>query len=1160
MRWRFILLLFLLNLGLVQAQTSDITYKRSILIQQDSFQLDSSVIIKGSVLVDNYVEGIDYRINYFYGAFINIKIPKNSLITLTYTPIRYPFKEKYQHKDTKIILPEFNQTVNPFSIQNEKGGFDPILKNEGLVTNGSIMRGLSIGNSQNAIVNANLNLQLAGKINNDVDILAAISDENNPIQPEGNTQELQDFDQVFVQFSKNKNKLVVGDYLMTKPQDSYFLNYYKKSRGLSAQTNFDLKNKQHLEVGAQAALARGRFVRNVINGLEGNQGPYRLVGPNGEVFIIIISGTEAVYLDGERLTRGEQNDYTIDYNSGEIVFMPKRLITQYSRIIIEFQYSDRNFARTLFALNTKWDIGKGKVYLNYYTEQDNKNQPFQQSLTDSNKLLLSQVGDDLQNAKVSSEVPVSPYDPKKILYRKIDTLGYSNVYFHTTDPNSATVFYELRFSFVGTQKGNYVQGASSTNGRVFNWVEPINGIPQGDFEPYIQLIAPNQRQMLNLGTEYKFNKNHQLNVEGARSINDKNLYSDLGKSNDAGYALKVNSTNTFQAFGSNSKLESKVSYEFTDENFRYIERYRNVEFNRIWNRQLNNQIASDSGNKEHLLNWILAYKTPKNGQVDYQFSYYNRGDGGFSGLRHQLGSNLYDSKNRLLGSFEWINGNDKDLSKVSIGSNLSQNFQLTYTRLFRLVQTGTTLKAERSSFKSAKDSLLNGSFAYEQIGFFIKSSDTTRFSWFANYNLRRDFLPQFNEFKEHTLANEAKFGIGYLQKNFNKLNVDISFRDFRILDTNFAQLKPEKTLLSRVEYDYGFFKRLITANSYLQLGSGNELRRDYQYVEVQVGQGAYVWKDFNGDEQQQLNEFQLASFADRNLANYIKVYLPTTSLIRVNNTQFSQTLNINTFQSPKRTGLLGFVYRFSDQAAARFERKVLIGTGQDWRNLLQVAVPDSNLVNLASTIRNTLFFNRNNPYWGLDWAWNKQETKNLQTNGFESRNRMENALGGRVNINANWTINGAYAWGLRQFNSEFFSQNNYQYQFEEIKPKVNFQWQQQFRISLNYTYSKSVNQIEKGGEKSEVNEMGAELRYSFAKIGVLTVKYSLYKVAFTGSTNSPLAYDMLQGLSLGNNQLWSVGLQQRFGQNLQINISYDGRKSGTIPVIHTGKMEARYLF
>jgi hypothetical protein len=129
-----------------------------------------------------------------------------------------------------------------------------------------------------------------------------------------------------------------------------------------------------------------------------------------------------------------------------------------------------------------------------------------------------------------------------------------------------------------------------------------------------------------------------------------------------------------------------------------------------------------------------------------------------------------------------------------------------------------------------------------------------------------------------------------------------------------------------------------------------------------------------------------------------------------------------------------------------------------------------------------------------------------------------------------------------------------------LKPKLTFQFQQKWRVGINYTYSESVNLLELGGDKSKVDEMGAELRYSFVKIGVISFKFSLYQVQFNGNVSSPLAYDMLQGLSTGNNQLWGINFQQRIGQNLQINMSYDGRKSGLAPIIHTGKMEARYLF
>ena len=65
---------------------------------------------------------------------------------------------------------------------------------------------------------------------------------------------------------------------------------------------------------------------------------------------------------------------------------------------------------------------------------------------------------------------------------------------------------------------------------------------------------------------------------------------------------------------------------------------------------------------------------------------------------------------------------------------------------------------------------------------------------------------------------------------------------------------------------------------------------------------------------------------------------------------------------------------------------------------------------------------------------------------------------------------------------------------------------------------------------------------------------------FNGDFSSPLGYDMLQGLSIGDNYVWNINYQQRLANNLQITISYDGRKSENQPVINIGRMEARYLF
>jgi hypothetical protein len=345
------------------AQSWQAKVSKSLFISSDSFLLDTSVILKGSVLAENYIEGIDYRINYLHKAFINKRIPPFNKINISYLVTNYNFSKVVKRRELSQIQPELKADRNPFSLQTIEPEYALFLGSDGLQSSGSIMRGLSVGNNTNSIVNSNLNLQLAGKINNDIDVLAAISDDNNPIQPEGNTQDLQDFDQVYVQFSKNKNQLVVGDFLMNKPTNSYFMNYYKKSRGLHVASDVKLKNGILLQNQIEAAISRGRFVRNTFNGTEGNQGPYRLTGSNGELFIIIISGTESVYLDGEKLNRGEQNDYVIDYNTGEITFMPKRLISSFSRIVVEFQYSDRNYARTVLTAMSSVQKKQSNYYI-----------------------------------------------------------------------------------------------------------------------------------------------------------------------------------------------------------------------------------------------------------------------------------------------------------------------------------------------------------------------------------------------------------------------------------------------------------------------------------------------------------------------------------------------------------------------------------------------------------------------------------------------------------------------------------------------------------------------------------------------------------------------------------------------------------------------------
>src|SRR5690606_32541534 len=137
-----------------------------------------------------------------------------------------------------------------------------------------------------------------------------ISDENVPLQPEGTTQRIADYDRVFIELGIGKQKIIAGDFILNKP-DAYFMNFFKKGQGLQIQTyipNTSIFSKNapagHMQVQASGAISRVKLAQKSFNEIEGNHGPHRTTGANGQNFIVVLSGTERVFTDGKQLVRG----------------------------------------------------------------------------------------------------------------------------------------------------------------------------------------------------------------------------------------------------------------------------------------------------------------------------------------------------------------------------------------------------------------------------------------------------------------------------------------------------------------------------------------------------------------------------------------------------------------------------------------------------------------------------------------------------------------------------------------------------------------------------------------------------------------------------------------------------------------------------------------
>ncbi|MGZ4037657.1 MAG: hypothetical protein ACXVPQ_07495, partial [Bacteroidia bacterium] len=450
---RLIVLCFCLYAAQGFSQLISNSISKRVKLTNDTLVLDSLSIVPGSIkLAFKGMDSAKYTIHPRLHAVIFQKGSRRpDSLQVSYRTFPYNLEKPFFHKDSKLISRDLSRPDNPFTIKfNEQTNNSNFFMNDGLNKNGSISRGITFGNNQDVVVNSNLNLQVSGKLTPEIDMVMAATDNNIPFQPDGTTAQLQQFDKVFIQLSNHNTKLVVGDFQLERPTNSYFMNYYKRAQGAYVSNIYtDTMGKKLVTFRTRvgAAVSKGKFARNVIFGTENNQGPYRLVGASNEPFIIVLSGTERIYIDGKQLQRGQENDYIIDYNTAELTFTARQIITKDKRIVAEFQYAERNYGRSLVAAGEEVEIGKLKIFGNLYSEQDNKNKPLQQILSQDQKQILYNIGDTLSKAFYSGAV-LAPFNNSDVFYWKKDStvssVTYKGIYVYSTNPDSAK--YQVNFS------------------------------------------------------------------------------------------------------------------------------------------------------------------------------------------------------------------------------------------------------------------------------------------------------------------------------------------------------------------------------------------------------------------------------------------------------------------------------------------------------------------------------------------------------------------------------------------------------------------------------------------------------------------------------------------------------------------------------------------
>jgi hypothetical protein len=1135
----FLVLFFVASVAFAQDNQSPYRTKK-IAVTRDTIRIDSvsinKVFFKLLDVNGNAVDTTFYKVD-FQKSILTFSPEYVSSDSLTLRYLKYPdyLTKKYSiYDDSRVISNEAGQG-NLYSVSR-----DPLKKFvpfDGLNTSGSITRGITVGNNQNAVVNSNLDLQISGKLSDKVTLRASIQDSNIPLQEGGYSQKLDEFDQIFIELSGERWAIRAGD-LFLENRLSRFMNFNKKVQGISTTFNFG-KPENKTTVFASAALVRGQYARSSFVGQEGNQGPYKLRGQNGELYVLVVSGSERVFVNGILLKRGESNDYIIDYNAGEIIFNSTFPITSEMRINIEYQYSDRNYTRFVTyggAIHEQktWSLG-GFVY----SENDVKNQPLQQNLSAEQVQVLVNAGDD-PNLMTAPSAYQDSYSENKILYRKIfingiEVFEYSNV---ETD-----TLYNVAFTLVGSNLGNYVLASSAAVGKIYQYVAPQNGVPQGNYEPITRLVPPTKIQIATVLGRYNPSEKTSVDFEAGVSNNDLNLYSGIDDGNNVGLATKINARQ--QLFSKKWKADAFANYQFVQKDFRTIERLFTIEFDRDWN------LTNPSGDQSLLVAGVnFDLSKPKDslstGFARYQFEKLDFTEN-FTGSRHVLeaGFKLKNWNIRQIGSYL---KSDSDDNSSEFARNMTQ---VKYH--FKKNWVGATLRFEDNEQKIKSTGLFSPlSQRFLEYGAFVGRGDSTKvfvelgYLHRTNDSLQNGLLQRVNISQSYYLKSKL------IQTEKSDLSIFINYRDLKYTD---EARENEPSLNSRILYNDRFFNQLVQTTTAYETTSGTIAQQEFTYLKVDPGQGVYMWNDYNGNGIQELEEFEVAPFPDQAL--YVRVFLPNQVFIKTHQNKFSQSLTLNPNQWQNEKGFKKLLSYFYDQASYQIDRKIV--RDSDNFDLNPFSSDDENLLGLSGSFRNSLFYNRGKQDHSITYTFLANRARNLLSVGSQESLNNSHQLQYTHLYKKHWLLamGGKTIFSVTE--SENFPEKNFEIEGYQVAPKISYLFSKNASWDIFYEYQVKDNLI--GSlENLTQNRLGTSFTYASEKKLTMNGEFSLYQNKFDGNELSPVAFQMLEGLQPGENLTWRLLIQKNLTEFLDINVNYQGRKSETSQAIHTGSVQLRAFF
>jgi len=337
--------------------------------------------------------------------------------------------------------------------------------------------------------------------------------------------------------------------------------------------------------------------------------------------------------------------------------------------------------------------------------------------------------------------------------------------------------------------------------------------------------------------------------------------------------------------------------------------------------------------------------------------------------------------------------------------------------------------------------------------------------------------------------------------------------------------------------------------------SGNLPQQDFTYIETEVGQGFYTWIDYNENGLQELDEFEVAQFADE--ANFLRVALPNITYLPTQEARLQQNIQINFTKWSNQSGFKKILSHFYNQF------NILTQNNKQKQgslvNINPFDLDSPNVINMQFATRNSLIFNRGKSHYTSTYNYSNSRQRIVQSFDNQQNDLEMHQVLFQHRIKEHWELGFDGELSQNSSTSAVFSNRNYRISNESITPSITYFINKNHWIKTDYSYTKKDNEI---GDLEALDQQQIGLHYNYTndKQTNFSVQAKALKNQFTGNNFSAVGYQMLEGLQPDNNMTWNVLWSKKINSFLYLNLNYNGRANVFSRTIHNGNVQLRAQF